>query len=76
MINELINPNGEVKTKKESLNVYVPYLNQEEMKDRKYEEIAKNKVKTKEKLIFAYGSIFIIISIVVFYKSFTSKENK
>lgn len=74
MINELINPNGEVKTKKESLNVYVPYLNQEEMKDRKYEEIAKNKVKTKEKLIFAYGSIFIIISIVVFYKSFTSKE--
>ncbi len=76
MINELINPNGEVKTKKESLNVYVPYLNQEEMKDRKYEEIAKNKVKAKEKLIFAYGSIFIIISIVVFYKSFTSKENK
>ncbi|MBB1523107.1 MAG: Gldg family protein [Clostridiales bacterium] len=76
MINELINPNGEVKTKKETLNVYVPYLNQEEMKDRKYEEIAKNKVKTKEKLIFAYGSIFIIISIVVFYKSFTSKENK
>ena len=76
MINELINPNGEVKTKKESLNVYVPYLNQEEMKDRKYEEIAKNKVKTKEKLIFAYGSIFIVISIVVFYKSFTSKENK
>ena len=76
MINELINPNGEVKTKKESLNVYVPYLNQEEMKDRKYEEIAKNKVKIKEKLIFAYGSIFIIISIVVFYKSFTSKENK
>lgn len=76
MINELINPNGEVKTKKETLNVYVPYLNQEEMKDRKYEEIAKNKVKAKEKLIFAYGSIFIIISIVVFYKSFTSKENK